>query len=261
MRLALALFLAFSATLAHASSVERTTARTSDGRDIDVQINVASYRLSQVPAVVIAPGAGYHMDLPLLRELAEKFASEGFIAYRFNWDYFTKDPQNGEPSLPTPDHPKEVLDMQAVVELAKKDGRVDASRIFVIGKSLGSRVAYRVFQQDSSLRAVVLATPICTEMDASGRPMNAGDKNYPSLSSLGRPLMMASSDADPHCQTEMLKAFVAPMPAIWLSIVGGDHGWNVCRGQGQVCEISNRANRQAGVGNIFTWIKGQLARF
>jgi predicted alpha/beta-hydrolase family hydrolase len=84
------------------AAVEKTTARTTYGADIAVQVNLPANLATKAPAIVLAPGQGYHMDLPLLAELAAALEAKGALVFRFNWDYFGK--PNGEPS---PDLQKE----------------------------------------------------------------------------------------------------------------------------------------------------------
>src|SRR5947208_3636069 len=110
----------FFASTAFGGHVETFKLKTPRGVDVEV---IATYPdaaspSSRVPAVVVAPGQGYHMGLPIVQQLADKTAAAGSASYRFNWNYYSTDPVNGEPS---PDLKNEVEDMQTVLSYAKAD--------------------------------------------------------------------------------------------------------------------------------------------
>src|SRR5262245_8630812 len=86
-------------------------------------------------AVVLAPGAGYHRGLPLMKRSAEALAEAGFVAVRFDWAYFTAKGQ------PQDDLAPEVADLDAAVAFARKQEGV--TKVIVAGKSLGSMVTIR----------------------------------------------------------------------------------------------------------------------
>lgn len=238
------------------ADTEKTTATTADGRTIQVQINQPDSLFRHGPTVVLAPGTGYHMDLPLLQELAESLAQQGYIVFRFNWHYFTSQPQ-GEPSK---EGETEVLDMQAVVSLARQDVRADTDRLFVAGKSLGSLIAYRVFQRDPSLKALALLTPVCTSMyddddNLRPEPIPSGEVNYPGLAALGRPVLFATSDNDPNCRLPMLFDFLKPFEGRYpMTVVGGNHSWDVVKGVDDATNARNKANRAVGIGFVTRWL-------
>ena len=50
------------------------------------------------PAVVLGSGANYPMALPALEQLARQLVERGVAVFRFNWAYYTKDPQAGRSS-------------------------------------------------------------------------------------------------------------------------------------------------------------------
>jgi acetyl esterase/lipase len=135
--------------LTFAASVETTQVKTPRGASVNVAINVPDSSVAgKRPAVIIAPGAGYHMELPIIKELAEKLVAAGVLAFRFDWNYYATDPAKGQSSAGLS---KELEDMQSVVNLAKADARVDAGQIIIAGKSMGSVVAFNVFIRDRCL--------------------------------------------------------------------------------------------------------------
>ena len=253
----IALILAFLLPTQTAHITETTTATTVDGRTVQVQINFPENPPGLAPVVVLAPGQCYHMNLPLLQEMAEALAAEGYITYRFNWNYFTSNP----PTKPSDDLETEVLDMQAVTALAKADPRVDHHHMYILGKSLGSMVAHRAFQRDPFFRAAALLTPVCTSRyDQNDNPLPApvpaAEENYPGVKAETRPVMFATSDRDPNCDLAMLEEFVRDTK-IPVTVVGGNHSWDVTKGEDEAGRALNRQNRALGISLVLNWLKGQ----
>jgi len=175
------------------------------------------------PAVVLAPGQGYHMALPVLTETAHKLVERGVAVFRFNWAYFSKSPAAGEPSA---DLSVEVQNLDAVVAAARADRRVDSSRLFVGGKSLGSLVAWQVLRHDAGLRGALLLTPICTD-EQDGKTLEVGANSYPGLLAERRPLAFIAGDLDPNCAATTLYAFAATAKGnVRVAVVGGDHSFH-----------------------------------
>lgn len=198
----------------------------------------------RAPAVVIAPGQGYHMDLPLTRGLAEAAVKAGFVAARFNWRYHAK---QGEPSE---DLAAEVADMQAVLDHVKTDPRVDPQRIVVAGKSLGTMVAYRVLQKNPDLRGALLLTPLFREKGSH-------ERDYPGFTGLDRPTVFLAGDNDAGlCQLPLMYAALATVkaPLAKAVVVAGNHSLEVApRG-----DAANGPNVAAATAVAVHWL-GLLA--
>ncbi|MDZ4183336.1 MAG: hypothetical protein U1B83_10725, partial [Candidatus Cloacimonadaceae bacterium] len=106
------------------------------------------------PCVIICPGRGYHMDLPLIKGVADQAVQAGFIAMRFNWTFFSAGVD------PSEDGSREFGNIEAMLALAKQTAGVDSSRIYIAGKSVGSLYGYAVFQEHKELKGCLLLTPI-----------------------------------------------------------------------------------------------------
>lgn len=173
------------------------------------------------PAVVLAPGQGYHMRLPLLEQTSQALVRQGVAVFRFDWAYMGP-AVKGRPSA---DLSHELSDLQAVVTLARKSQDVDAARVAVGGKSLGSVVAWRAFLADPALRAAIMITPICSRVPPGHTaPRSEADENYPGFAAQGRPILWLAGDQDPLCAPTPLMHFVATGAGrARLAIVGGDH--------------------------------------
>jgi dienelactone hydrolase len=236
---------------------ETLKVKTPRGTEVDVAISVPASLRGKAPAVVIAPGQGYHMDLPIVEELARNLSGKGVIAVRFNWGYFSADPQKGSPS---PDLSRELEDMQAVINFAKSDSRVDASQLFIAGKSLGSVIAFRAFMSDPTAKALVLLTPLCSRAsDDNGRalpaPVSTAAGNYPRLGEITKPVTMVLGNADPLCSAPVLYDFLKTTKGnVSVNVIGGDHSWNVTSATDASAKERNARNISEGVEIAAHWI-------
>jgi len=174
------------------------------------------------PAVVLAPGQGYHLALPALAQTAQQLVAHGIAVYRFNWAYFSNNPKAGRPS---DDLLNELEDLQSVLKLARAEPRVAQDKVSVGGKSLGSLVAWKALSADPSLRAGVLLTPVCSRT-SDGQSQDFSDTNYPGISAELRPVLFVAGDRDPLCAPRVLYAFAAKSQGrARVAIIGGDHGF------------------------------------
>lgn len=198
----------------------------------------------KAPAVVIAPGQGYHMDLPLTRGLAEEAVKAGFVAARFDWRYFAK---GGEPAE---DLAPEVADLEAVLERVKADPRVDPTRIVLAGKSLGTMVAWRVLRKHPEVKGAVLLTPIF-------RSKETQETHYPGLAGMDQPVAFLVGDNDAgNCALPVMYEALAGVkaPLAKAVVVAGNHSLEVApRG-----DAANGPNVRAAVAIAVHWL-GLLA--
>ena len=216
---ALASALMFSGQIAMSQA---TTVKRPDGTAISVIVDLPT-GADRVPAVVMAPGQGYHMDLPAMASTARALTDQGFAVFRFNWAYFSATPK-GQPSA---DLSTEQQDFLAALAAARAHARVDPQRISVAGKSLGSLVAWRVFRADPKLQSAILLTPVCSRLRPGDTPPTPeGRENYPELAMEQRPSLWISGDADPLCAPQVLYDFARTgRKTPRVAIVGGDHGY------------------------------------
>lgn len=174
------------------------------------------------PALVLAPGQGYHARLPLLERISKELIARGVAVIRFNWAYFSKDGNKGKPA---DDLSTEVEDMEAVLSETRKLARIDSQRVAVAGKSLGSLVAWRVFRTDATLRSAALLTPVCIDMTSDSR-RDATLTNHPDMAANTRPLLLLAGDADALCPVRFLYGAAATIRGgARVVVVGGDHGF------------------------------------
>jgi predicted alpha/beta-hydrolase family hydrolase len=242
--------------LSAGATVETVKVKTSRGAEVAVAINVPDSPAGKHPAVIIAPGQGYHKELSIIKELAEVLAANGILAFRFDWNYFSSVPQ-GQPSE---NLSKEVEDMQAVVSLARSDPRVDAAQLIIGGKSLGSVVAFEVFKKNAESKALFLLTPLCSSAtDANGKtlavPISIAADNYNGFTTIAKPVVMALGNNDPACSVPILYDFLKATKGNAVTIVvGGDHSLNVTSGADAVSAKRNADNVSQSVRIIAHWV-------
>jgi predicted alpha/beta-hydrolase family hydrolase len=247
-------FVMLSAATAYSDSMKLRTPR---GVEIEVEIAFPEQLTGKSPVVIIAPGQGYHMDRPIIVELSEKLVRSGTIVARFNWAYFTADPLNGQPS---PDLKSEIEDLQTVINHLKSDERSDLERIILVSKSLGTIVSNEVFRIDSSLRASVFMTPVCTESQSSSgeplpAPISVAEQYYPGLIADKRPMLFALGNSDPLCKVNMLYDFVkSSEQSIPVLVFGGNHSLNLGPDSDPIMKARNARNVDAATSAVAHWI-------
>jgi dienelactone hydrolase len=190
-------------------------------RGVNVQIIESLPRGSgPFPVVVLANGRAGTMRSELPEAAAASLVAQGLAVVRFDWAFRTADPKNGQQSASLDD---EVEDMAAALAFAKADKRLDAANIVLMGKSLGSVVSFRLFDQNSDVRGLVLLTPLCG-MVAEG-PGWARDP-YPALQRQTRPIALVAGDKDPVCATPALYKLASEASGpVRVVVVGGDHSF------------------------------------
>lgn len=194
-------------------------------RGATVEVNAEFPRGSgPFPAIVLAPGEGYHMARPAMEQTAKSLVAHGVAVYRFNWAYFTATPKPGSPSE---DLTQELQDLNAVLAIAEAEPRVARGKLSVGGKSLGSIVAWRALAGNRSLQAGLFLTPVCSHVPkGESVPLVVADENYPGAAEETRPLLFISGDRDPLCALPVLYRFAANAGgATRVSIVGGNHSF------------------------------------
>lgn len=200
---------------------EEVTLRASAGVPLRVTIDMPPGD-GQFPAVVLAPGQGYHKGLPAMEATARALVAQGIAVFRFDWGYFSAVPR-GQPSA---DLGSELQDLQAVIAAARAHPRILAEQVIVGGKSLGSIVAWRALASDPQLRGALLLTPVCSRVPAGESVARSlAKENYPGLAGERRPTLWISGDRDPLCSTQVLYAFIQASERARIGIVGGDHGF------------------------------------
>lgn len=170
------------------------------------------------PTLVLASGAGYHQRMPLQVAMAETLSAAGVGVLRFDWAYFSAQGQ------PSDDLAPEREDLQTVLAHARSLKHVDADRLSVAGKSLGSVVAWQVFRADPGLQRAVMLTPLCSR-SVDGTVVSVAGERYPEAVGVdARPVLWVLGDRDPACAPALLEAFLQARPQDAVLRLEGDHG-------------------------------------
>ena len=191
--------------------------------------------------LIIAPGGGYDMDQPLTGGLAKAVAQAGFASLRFDWRFYKEDSARPSKGLTT-----EVADLNEIVAYARSDNRLDAARIFLAGKSLGSIATWRVASSDSRITAAYLLTPICRQLGDTGQ--NAA---YPGLLETEKPTVLVLGNRDPLCPLPNLYKWLGSANDNILTLVfGGNHGLKLSPPAGDLTV----QNEQRAIEAVVHWL-------
>lgn len=191
--------------------------------------------------LIIAPGGGYDMDQPLTGGLAKAAGQAGFATLRFNWRFYNEVGARPSQGLTT-----EVADLNEIVAFARSDNRLDADRIFLAGKSLGSVVTWRVASSDNQVRAAYLLTPICRQLGENGQ-----NANYQGLLETEKPIVLVLGNRDPLCPLPNLYKWLGSANDNIITLVfGGDHGMKLSPEAGDLTV----QNEQGAIEAVVHWL-------
>jgi len=198
-----------------AQATEAFKIATPRGESIEIILDKPG-KQEKLPAIILAPGSGYHARQPILRKVADTLVKQGFAVIRFNWAYYVKDPEHGKQSI---DRKAELEDINAAIEFARKQDWVDTKNIVVGGKSLGSIIAWQTFRKDPELKAVLLLTPVCQTPAIT-------ETNYPEVNAENRPSAWIQGNNDPACPSPALYRLIGSTGNQARAItLGGDHSF------------------------------------
>lgn len=258
MKVIIALFFMWVFTV-NADEVTIFNIVTERGDFIEAKLHMPKNIQGKVPAILIAPGKGYHMDLPLVKNLANKAAENNIVSLRFNWHNATNK------GIFTDDLSKEIQDMDAALKHLKSLPNVETNKIMVAGKSIGSIVAYKTFLKNQDLFSLYLLTPLCTwhwdEKNRQVYPYPIGEMRYPNLNDEMRPVHITLGNEDVLCFPEMLYDFLKiSYGNISTAVLGGDHSMNVGKGDDPTYKERNEANVKAAVEVTSYWINLHISK-
>jgi dienelactone hydrolase len=214
-RLFIALFSValMAAPVAHAATTTFDAAQTQGG--IDAVLHLPDDGLP-APIIVIAPGGGYHMDMPLIVGFAEEGAKRGYAVLRFNWRS-----QVSGMKVDLSDLSGHKADFQAALALALAQPGTDAKRLIIAGKSLGSIVGWGAFAAQPATQPKALAAILFTPLCIREAPLLA---TYPGVLFDGRPVALIVGDNDALCPQQLFRKTVAMAPGnVAPMSVLGDH--------------------------------------
>jgi dienelactone hydrolase len=221
--------------------------KTPRGAEVEVLVAYPTVRPGEkVPAIVAAPGQGYHMGLPIFAHLREKASAAGIAVFTFHWNFFSEGKKRHE------NFDTEVEDMQAVLHFARADERVDASRIILAGKSIGSVVVYRVFRQNPDAYALHLWTPLFYTAEIM-------DTRFAGLASVAKPVLVLAGAADEAFENSVaLPRLAAAGRNIAVVQVPGAHSFELGPHDDPNFTEKNERNVSAVMDLAVHWMRVQL---
>jgi dienelactone hydrolase len=184
------------------------------------------------PAILLAPGAAFHMTMPLFERLVTAANDQGIAVVRFNWSKAMRNE-----SFNFEDLSEETSDLEEALNATKANPAIDAGRIVLIGKSLGTLVGYAKFAETPEMIGAVLLTPICQDPGSL-------QANYAGLENEQRPMALVLGDVDPLCPAEKFAIETSDLPDnIDATLVAGDHAFIVNHDvEGDFMEKANDAD-------------------
>lgn len=239
-----------SASALAVTSEKITTPR---GAQLEVTVHEAG---PKKPTIIVAPGQSCNSKGPIFETLGKNGALAGFTVVRFEWAYCLKDPTQ---PIPSDNLKNEIEDYAAVLKYAQALPSVDADKIILAGKSLGSIVAYSVFQATANAKALILLTPICSyTTDENNNPLpepqRVCEESYPGLKKDTRPVMMTMGDRDSLCILNVLFDYLKDSAGnIQVSVAGGDHGFRLKKADKTVDEAKTQRNIESVMAVLLNW--------
>ena len=234
---------------------DSSTVTTPRGTDVHVTVHRPSG--SNLPVVVVAPGQSCNSLGPIFETLGIRGQERGYVVVRFEWSYCNSHPNDPQPSA---DLSAEVEDFATVLNYATSLPGIDASHIYVAGKSLGSMVGFKLFAATASAKALVLLTPVCSyDTDDDGHqlpsPLPVTEESYPELKHQSRPIFMIGGNNDSLCHLPILYGYLGDSSGnITTAAVGGDHGLRIMAPGGSVDQTKTQANIETAIASVLNWM-------
>ncbi len=174
------------------------------------------------PVVILAHGAGSHMEQKTVVWLAGLLRDAGVSVVRFNFLYRAQ-------ARAMPDRmPVAVETYRAVIASVRE--RLKPARLIIGGHSYGGRVASMVEAEGKSVDGLVL---FGYPLHPPGQPEKLRDAH---LDSIKTPTLQLNGTADELCTREIMDRVVAGLdPKVWrlVWIEGADHSYAVKKASGR----------------------------
>src|SRR5262245_39097585 len=132
-------------------------------------------RRARSSAILLAHGAGFHMDSPWMTAVARGLAARGFAVLGFNYPYRERALRSGRP-LPPDRSP--VLEAAHVAARAALAERVPGRRVLLAGKSMGGRIGTIVAAKGEPCAGLVL---LGYPLHPPGQPTKTRSEHFPTL--------------------------------------------------------------------------------
>jgi len=177
-------------------------------------------------AVLLANGAGFHMEAPWMAAVAEGLTARGFRVLRFNYPYKERGVREGR-MLP-PDG-REVLEASHLRVLEALRERTGGGRPLLAGKSLGARISTLLAAKDAPCAGLVL---FGYPLHPAGRPERLRSEHFPAIA---QPALFFQGTRDSLCDLGSLERELTRFggSATVEVVEDADHGFRVRKRSGR----------------------------
>jgi len=176
-------------------------------------------------AILLAHGAGSHMEHPGLAALAAGLAARGFPVLRFDYAYRERARREGR-NLP-PDG-RELLEHVHERARAELERRAPGKRLLLAGRSMGGRIGTHLAAAGAPCAGLVL---FAYPLHPPGRPERRRDEHF---AAIAQPALFLQGTRDRLCDLELLRESLRRFggKATLEVIEDADHGFHVRRSSG-----------------------------
>jgi hypothetical protein len=180
---------------------------------------------ARASAILLAHGAGYHMEAPWMETVAVGLVARGFPVLRFNYPYKERSRQCGR-ALPPDRAP--VLEEAHATALAALAQRAGGRRVLLAGKSMGGRIATHLAAKGERCAGLVL---FGYPLHPPRQPQKTRSEHFPAIA---QPALFLQGTRDEFAELELLRGALARYGGrATLEVVeGADHGFHVSRSSG-----------------------------
>ncbi len=180
---------------------------------------------TRASAILLANGAGYHLDAPWMAELALGLVARGFPVLRFNYLYKERAQRAGREKPPdrTP-----VLEEAHAAALAALAERAGPRRLILAGKSLGGRMSTHLAAKGERCAGLVL---FGYPLHPPGQPAKLRSEHF---AAIAQPALFLQGTRDDFADLELLRTALARWGgrATLEVIADADHGFHVRKSSG-----------------------------
>jgi predicted alpha/beta-hydrolase family hydrolase len=182
---------------------------------------------SQRSAVLLANGAGFHMDAPWMTAVAHGLVERGFEVLRFNYLYRERALRSGHDKPPDRTPVLEEAHAAALAALLERTGA--GRRVLLAGKSLGGRMSTHLAAKGETCAGLVL---FGYPLHPPGQPAKLRSEHFPTIA---QPALFLQGTRDEFADLELLRTALTRYGgrATLHVVEGADHGFHVLKKTGR----------------------------
>jgi predicted alpha/beta-hydrolase family hydrolase len=176
--------------------------------------------------LLLAHGAGYHMESPFLERVARGLVELGFAVQRFNYPY--RERALAERKRMKPVDPTRVLEAAHAAALGALIERSGDARPVLAGKSLGGRIATHLAAKDHPCRGLAL---LGYPLHPAKRPEKERSEHFPAIA---QPALFLSGTRDELCDLDRLRVALERFggPVTLAVLETADHSFKTLKTSG-----------------------------